>query len=320
MKNTNNMNPRSFADRIADSVISNANFAFPGATVVHVDQQNGSDAYTGGPSWEKPYATLDAAIDFARYEFGTTDISYTDKNRLFVVLVKPGHYNETNLWWSGYNLAVIGCGPGVPGKDYGVSINYDGGEDTTAAFLMSGSGNTLANVHITCAEAIPAVYLYNGDNNLIKNVVIECDGTNCTYGIHAGSMKGSRIEDCVIGGAKTAGIYVAGGADHYFINAKIKNNLIWSAVSNTTGILVDDQNSLVAYGSVIEDNKVILTSGSSCKGIDVNNTGGILVCKNMVSVPSSATAIEHAGGDQFLIHNATAAGTTNVDPDPAAGA
>jgi len=307
----------SFADRIADKAINNVSL-WPGATIVHVDQAVGSDANTGGLTWEKPYATLDAAIDFARYQFGTTTISYTDKNRRFVVLVKPGHYNETSLWWSGYNLSVIGCGPAVPGKDYGVSINYDGGETSTAAFLMSGSGNSLENVHVYCDAAIPAVYLYNGDNNLIRNCVIEADGTNCTYGIKADSVKGSRIEGNVIQNTATAGIYLDGGADRYFIEGWIRNNHIHSNVANTTGILVDVD--MLSYNAWIDHNFVSLTNGASCKGIDVNTTSlGPCVTDNYVSVPSSATPIEHAGGDQFLMGNHTAAGTTNADPNPAAG-
>jgi len=304
-----------FAD-LSDEVLA---VKFPGATIVRVDQMKGSDAHTGGKSWKKPYYTLQAALNFARYELGTTSLSYTDKNRNFVVLVKPGHYNEGEILFSGYNIRLIGCGPLVPGKDYGVSINYDGAADATAAIAFSGSGISLENLHIYCDFAAPAIYCAGGDNNAIKNCVIECDGTLATYGIHMASMKGSRIEGNVIQGAKTAGIWVDGGADHYFINGWIENNTIHSNVENTTGILVDVDNT--CYNSWIRRNWISLTNGSSCKGIDINTTaGGPLAADNYVSVPSSATPIEHAGGEQFWLGNHTAAGTTNADPAPAAGA
>lgn len=309
---------KSFADRIADKVLDNIPMEWSGAEIIHVDGTNGSDANVGGPTWEKAYATIDAAIDYARYELGTTTISYTDKRRHKVVLIAPGHYNEGEILWSGYNIHVVGCGPAVPGKDYGVSINYDGAADATAAFLISGSGNSLENVHIYCDFAAPAIYLYNGDNNLVRNVVVEADGTNCTYGIKADSMKGSRIEGCVIQNTATAGIYLDGGADRYFIEGWIRDNHIHSNVANTTGILVDVD--MLSYNGWIDHNFVSLTNGASCKGIDVNTTSlGPVVCDNYVSVPSSATAIEHAAGDQFLLGNHTAAGTTNTDPNPAAG-
>jgi hypothetical protein len=165
-------------------------------------------------------------------------------------------------------------------------------------------------------EAFPAIWCAGGDNNLIKNVVIEGDDSNMTYGIKMSSMKGSWIRDCVITRFATSGIWVEGGADQYFIWGGIENNLIASLVaSNTEGILVDSQATLVAYGSVIRDNDIILGTGTSSKGIDVNNTGSILVRNNYVSVPTSGTPIEHAGGNGFILGNHTAAGTTIVDPN-----
>jgi len=294
---------------------------FPGSEVIRVAQsyngQVGSDG-NDGSSWEEAFLTLQAAINYARYSKGTGAIDYSDKTRSKVVAVWPGHYNEGEILWSGYNINVIGVGVEVPGKDYGVSINYDGAADATAAFAFSGSGNSVQNLHVYCDFAAPAIYCAAGDNNLIRNCVIEGDGTNATYGIQMSSMKGSRVEGCIVNGVVTAGIYVAGGADHYFINGWIRDCHVYMPGANKTGILVDSTN--VAYNSVIDRNFVSCASGATSKGIDVNTTGGgPLVADNYVSVPSSATPIEHAGGDQFLLGNHTAAGTTNTDPNPAAG-
>lgn len=281
--------------------------------VWYVDSVNGSDD-NDGRSWEHAYATLDKGIDQARYLPGTTTIDDT-KDAHKLVLVAPGHYNEGEILFSGYNITVQGVGPGVPGKDYGVSINYDGAADATAALAFSGSGITLRNLHVYCDFAAPAIYCAGGDNNLIENCVIEGTSTT-TYGIRMDSMKGSWIRNCVITGAVTAGIYVNGGANHYFIHGGIVDCLIHSGTSNTTGILVD--NTVTAYNAVIERCKVSLTSGTSAKGIDINATGGPMLVNNYVSVPASATPMEHAGGDQYMLGNATAAGTVNADPYPTA--
>jgi len=283
-------------------------------SVFYVDSVNGSDG-NDGKDWDNAFATLQYGVNIARRLPGTTTIDDT-KDHNALVLVAPGHYNEGEILFSGYNITIEGCGPGVPGKDYGVSINYDGAADATAALAFSGSGITLRNLHIYCDFAAPAVYCAGGDNNLIENCVIECDGSTATYGIKMDSMKGSWIRNCVISGALTAGIYVAGGADRYFIHGGITDTLVYSATSNTTGILVD--NTITAYNAAIERCKVSLATGSSAKGIDINCTGGLLLVNNYVSVPASATPMEHAGGDQFMMGNATAAGTVNADPYPTA--
>jgi len=279
-----------------------------------VDSVNGDNS-NPGLSWEAPFAAIQTAVNAARYLPGTTTIDDT-KDHNSLILVAPGHYNEGEILFSGYNIHIKGVGPVVPGKDYGASINYDGAADAYAAIAFSGSGITLENLHVYVDFAAPGIYCAGGDNNMIKNCVVECDGSTATYGIQMDSMKGSRIERCVVNGALTAGIYVAGGANHYFIEGWIEDCLVYSAVSNTTGILVD--NTVTAYGARIKNNEVALASGASCKGIDVNCTGGVLLTKNCVSVPASATPMEHAGGDQFMLHNATAAGTVNADPYPTA--
>ena len=200
--------------------IINGNINHKYGVKVFVDVNNGSDN-NDGSNWMKAKATIQAGVNLARYVTGTTTIN-SDKDHLAYVFVAPGHYNEDSLAWSGYGINIIGMGGGVPGKDYGVSINYDGANATYAGMAFGGSNNSLQNLHIYVAEAIPGIWCNAGDNNLIKNCVIECDGTNATYGIHMDSMKGSRIEDCVIINPITSGIYVKGGAGVYAINGYIK--------------------------------------------------------------------------------------------------
>lgn len=299
-------------------------FMMPPGVVAHpkryfVDPTNGNNS-NDGRSWFTAFETFEKGIDLCRFDHGTTDVADDKAHRAFLFLA-PGHYNETTqLLFSGYNISVIGCGIPVPGKDYGVSLNYDGTASSTAAMLINGSGIELANLHLYCDAAIPALYIYfPGDNNYVHDLVIEADGTNCTYGIYATSMKGSWIERCTIDQCATAGIGVHyDAADQYAIDGGIKDCHIASNVSNTSGITVHAN--LVCRNFWVEHNFVGLTNGSSCKGIDVNSTSGVYVVDNYVSVPSSATPIEHAGGEQFWMGNHTAAGTTNADPAPAAGA
>jgi len=279
------------------------------ARVYFVDGENGSDANTG-LSPDRAFATIQKGLNTARYKEGESALDYTWKSCDNYVFVAPGHYNE-QLLFSGYNLHLIGLGPAVPGKDYGVSINYDGAVGTPAAVAFSGSGIHLANLHIHCATAFPALWCAGGDNNLIENCVIECDGTNCTYGIRMDSMKGSRIRGCIIRTPATAGIYVAGGADHYAIDGGIEGCQIYSA-ANAPGILVDDTN--VVYNFKIDRNHISI-NGATGKGIDNNATGAILITDNYVDT-NGGTPIETAGG--AMLGNHTYNGTTYIDPNPAA--
>ncbi|MFX1499419.1 MAG: right-handed parallel beta-helix repeat-containing protein [Promethearchaeota archaeon] len=263
---------------------------------VFVDTESGSDNNSGLGGWKHAKATIQAGVNVARYVRGTTTID-SEKDHRSVVLVAPGHYNvaagSPTLAFSGYNVAIVGLGCSVPGKDYGVSINYDGATDTTAAIAFSGSGISLHNLHIQMTEALPAIYCAGGDNNLIENCVIEGDGTNNTYGIHMASMKGSRIRNCVIHGFATAGIWVEGGANHYFIHGSIDNNQLYSAVTGAKGILVDNTN--VVYNSKIFRNFIdVEPGGATSIGIDNNATGNLFIADNYVAVETAATPIESA--------------------------
>ncbi len=246
----------------------------------------------------------------ARYLPGTTTIDDT-KDHHGVVLVAPGHYNEQVLF-SGYNIHVIGCGPGVPGKDYGVSINYDGSTSTVAAVAFSGSGISLHNLHIYCAEAIPALYMaFPGDNNLVENCVIECDGTNCTYGIHAQTMKGSWIRNVVIRTPKTTGIFLDGDADRYCIDGGITGCQIYGTATGVKGIHCES--TMTVYNFRIFQNFIDVEGGGATSiGIHKEGTSNMYVCDNYVAVATGATPISHAGNGS--LHNHATIGGSVTDP------
>jgi len=291
---------------------------YPPGEIVRACSVDGDDNFSGaGESWDRPFATIQAALNKIRFEDDGVTIADA-KNHLAKVAIRQGQYNEQVLF-SGYGIELIGGGVHVPGKDYGVSVNYDGAIVAAPSVMaFSGSAITIKNIHIHQVGAYPALYCAGGDNNLLENIVIEGDDTNMTIAIQMASMKGSWIRKCVLTRFTEDGIFVSGGDEKYFIWGGIEDNLVSSGVSNVNGIRVAAAGSLVAYGSVIRRNDVILYNGSSCKGIDVNNTGSVLVRENFVSVPASATPIEHAGGDQFMAGNKTAAGTVNADPFPTA--
>lgn len=251
--------------------------------VFYVDSVNGSDGNDGFTP-DTAFATMDKGIDQARYKPGTTTIDDT-KSHNTLVLVAPGHYNES-LLFSGYNITVEGMIAGRPGKDYGVSVNYDGATSATAALAFSGSGICVRNLHIYCDAAIPALYIAGGDNNLVENVVIEGDGSSCTYGIHCASLKGSVIKDCVIQGFVTAGIWMEGGADRYAIHGGIENCQLHSDASGADGILFDSN--IVAYNFRIHQNFIdVQGGGAGAIGIDINDTGNTFVTDNYIACHTS---------------------------------
>jgi len=285
-----------------------------------VDGTHGSDG-NDGLSWQRAFATFEKGIDQCRFTLGTTSVEETTDHRAFL-FIAPGHYDETTqLLWSGHQISIIGCAGGIPGHDKGVSFNYSGNTSATAVMLVNGSGNELYNFHINSDAAVPSLYIYYpGDNNWIHRLVIQGDGTNSTYGIYTTSMKGSVIEDCTIHNHVTTGISVHyDAANQYAIHGGLFRNQIYSNASNCKGIYV--HGSLTAYNFWIKNNLVALRNGSSCKGIDVDSdgsaSGAVYVVDNYVSVPTSATAIEHAGGEQFWFGNHTTAGAVTKDPNPA---
>jgi len=178
---------------------------------------------------------------------------------------------------------------------------------------FSGSGIRIANLHVTCSEAIPAIWCAAGDNNLIENCVIEGDGASMTYGIQADSLKGSWIRNCVITGFVTAGIYAAGGEDHYCIHGGIEGNQLYSAVAGAKGIFIE--NTMTAYNFRIFQNFIDLEpAGATAKGIDDDTATNIIIGDNYVIVEASATAIESAGHGK--LHNRSSVnGTVTVEDD-----
>lgn len=297
--------------RFAASWLNGSMVVYPGyqadAEVYFVDGANGNDL-NNGLTWERPVATIQRGLDLARFRSGTIVVN-NDKNHHAFVFVAPGHYNEQVLF-SGYNIHLIGCSA-WPGKDYGVSINYDNAVGAPAALAFSGSGIELANLYVNIGTANYGIWCAGGDNNWINNCYVECDGVLATYGIVMDSMKGSIIEDCVIERPITAGIGVFGGLNHYFIDGAIRHNFIHA---DTAGVLgIDVQAGNVCYNAVIDNNWIDVEGGGAASvGIVNANAANVQMTRNMIIVGAAATPIVTAG--LGCIHNAVSINGAVTDP------
>lgn len=299
------------AGRLYSSWLAGNLVVYPGymgdMTEYFVDSVNGSDS-NDGLSWERAKQTIDAAVDLARYLPGTTTIDDT-KDHHTCVYVAPGHYNE-QLLFSGYNIHLIGC-PVHPGKDYGVCLNYDAAVTTTCCLGFSGSGIEIANFWVNNeGGAIPGIYCAGGDNNVVRNCIVDCGGTG-TYGIHMASMKGSVVEDCIVETPATGGILVAGGADVYFIQGYIENNMIHGDATGVIGI--DIQSNIVAYSARVRYNTIdVLGGGATAYGIYNRSSNNILITRNDILLTTANRAVVSSG--KGILHNAVSANGTVTDP------
>jgi len=268
------------------------------AMCYYVSNINGNDG-NNGLSWERPFATIQAGLDRARYVAGTAVVDNIVDHHSFV-FVAPGVYNE-ELLWEGYNIHLIGCG-GLPGAAYGPVINQDGaGGVATSTFSFSGSGNEIANFHINMATAFAAVLCTAGNNNWIHDNVIRMDGTNATNGIHMMDCMDTVIENNVIDLPTVYGIYIDGGAGQDFSGSTIRGNHIHGETAGVIGIQVD-ADVATCVNSVITDNHIdVVGGGAGARGIVNAFAGPLLVTRNMIVVGAGATLATHAGTG--MLHN-----------------
>lgn len=235
------------------------------------------DGY-GHSGWRNASSTIQAALNYARYTFGTTTIDYSDDRHTFV-FVAPGNYAE-RIAFTGKNIHLIGLG--IPGGDSGVTL--DPSSPTTFAFACSGTGLELANFHVTESSAVYGVYLPPAEASWIHDINIQ-DGAaspTMTYGIYGGStgLKGTSIWNCKIAGPVTAGIYYPSAADAYAIFGSIHHNIIGGTV--VKGIDIDIT---TCYAYSIWQNFVTGTSSASIEGAST----GLLVCDNWCDRAPSGT-------------------------------
>lgn len=228
-----------------------------------------------GDSWKNAITTVQAGINKARYDTGTTDINYDDNRQCFVV-VAPGSYAE-RLAWSAKNVHLIGLG--VPGTDNGVTLAPSA--PSTFSFAMSGNGCEMANFCIVTATAVFGMYLPPAESCRLHDIYLQGNGAG-TYGMYFGGtgLKGTQVRNCVIDSYITCGIYAAADASAYAIQGGIFDNIIGG--TTVKGIDIDI---LTAYAYVVAHNYV---NGTSSASIECSSTG-ILVCDNWCDRQPSGT-------------------------------
>lgn len=247
--------------------------------VIFVDSAAGGDGT--GRDWENAMTTVQAGVNAARQDYGTTDINYDDDRQCFVI-VAPGNYAE-RLAWSAKNVHLFGLG--VPGGDSGVTLQ----PSSPSAFCTAcgGPGLEVANIFFkTGSNAVYGFYGSNFENSWLHDCVLYADGVaSAGLFVDGTGLKGSRVFDNYIVGFQTYGIQLSGGADSYLIHGCIERNTI-DAASGTTAISVHAD--YVCYCFKIKDNVTGIGYTNSIVA-DAAQTG-LMICDNHVcDAPSGGT-------------------------------
>lgn len=286
--------------------------------IYYVDEENGSDS-NDGLSPQTAFASLDKCWGNTTGNKMARD-NYDDDAE-YHIFIAPGTY-EPALPLRVYGHGIHIHGMGIPGTDSGVNITDSEATGATYGLIYWAAANSsIENVQFNMTTDIPAIYLIAADNCRFINCVFNSDSDTATKGITLGNVRGTEIaynSFGVAGGCHANAIYSTSGADQYLIDSYIHDNRIYSDVSGAVGIVVHVD--LVSYGTVIDHNWINLAScAGSPIGIDWNATATPLITNNYVTVPSSKTPIESAASPTGILHNATQAGSTEVDPNTAAG-
>lgn len=285
----NNMNREAQNTALGSAVMTAGmgNIGWKDGERYYVDDAIGldSEANDQGKTIDKPFKTIQYALNIARRIPGTATLDYSKARRRYV-FVSPGQYNEQILF-SGYNISLIGLGQRSNG-DYGVVINYDDAVAATAVMGFSGSGLELANICLNSATAIPILLLADTSDAVhVHDCWIKGDNSKTvTIGISC-AIKNSIIEDNIINGCIT-GIDVAAGA--WFNNSIVRRNKITNV---TNGIAIAA--TAVCTESEISKNHVVGSTSSIVNG----QATDILITGNW-SKPALSDAGATAGDNTTL--------------------
>jgi len=297
----NNMNKEAQNVRLGDAVKTAlvGNIGWKDGERLYVDSLIGIDTEANGQgqSLDKPFKTIQYALNVARYVPGTTNIA-TAKNRRRYVFVAPGVYNEQILF-SGYNISLIGLMYKLGNVDYGVVINKDGAVASTGVLGFTGAGIEIANLQIHVEEAIPAIIVPTpGDGCWIHDCVLDGDGVNATYGIQIPDCRHTIIESNKIIDFQTAGISVGGSGTWFRQSAIIGNHVMGDSgigISVETGTICT-----AVQGSVIAHNYIV---GACTVGIHQKEAGAyVLIADNWIQ---ATTPVTDAGTGAADNHNAS---------------
>lgn len=286
--------------------------------IYYVDEENGSDG-NDGLTPQTAFATLDKCWGNTTGNKMARD-NYDDDAE-YHIFIAPGTYAPL-LPMRVYGHGIHIHGMGIPGTDSGVNITDASAVAATyGLFYWAAANSSIENVQFNMTTDVPAIYLIASDNCKFMNCVFNSESDASTKGITLSNVRSTEIAYNTFGvasGCHANAIYSASGADQYLIDSFIHDNKIYSDVSGAVGILVHSD--FVAYGTVIDRNWINLAGcAGNPIGIDWNASATPLITNNYVTVPSSKTPIESAASPTGILHNATQAGSTEVDPNTAAG-
>ena len=213
--------------------------------VVYVDKdveatREGYESGTG-KNWADAISTVQAGINAARYNYGTTTLNYDDEMDLYV-LIAPGDYSSEGriAFSTGGSTHIIGIGqPASAGGDSGVYFFPE--TPSTFAFGGGGTGLELANITIKLQDASKAAFYWqNLENAWIHDNIIMCEGETASIGMDIYQAKGALIERNRISGPITAGIdfnYTAATYE-YVANTIVRDNYLFAGGTCTDAIKV----------------------------------------------------------------------------------
>lgn len=286
--------------------------------IYYVDEENGNDS-NDGLTPGNAFKTLDKCFGNTTGNKMARD-DYSDDAE-YHIFIAPGTYAPLlPLRVYGHGIHIHGMG--IPGTDSGVNITDASAVSPTYGLVYWAAANSsIENVQFNMTTNIPAMNLLACDNCRIVYNVFNSTSDASTKGITIANVRGTEIaynSFGVAGGCHAYGIYSTSGADQYLIDSFIHDNKIYSDVSGAIGIVVHSD--FVAYGTVIDRNHINLAQCAGTPiGIDWNATATPLITDNYVTVPSSKTPIESAASPTGILGNHTQAGSTEVDPNTAAG-
>lgn len=260
-----------------------------------------------GLSWETAYTTIEAAITEQR-RWRATQVSALQSVNCYI-FIAAGTYDE-NI--TSFPMSTTLVGLGVRGTDKATEWN------TTSGACMAGtvSGMRLINIRFEAGGAFDLLDFNICNNVEILNCDFQCKDNDNVAAISTENSGNLTIRNCRIGtnGITTFeyGIYAAGGANKYFQNAVIENNVIEGLDATGTGIFIHGNAS--NDFTIIKNNIIKLTGAGT--GISVGATGSAYKQSMVIG-----NYVFHVSGTALDVNDAFAAmnilsnnGTVTVHP------
>ena len=219
-----------------------------------------------GLSWETAFTTIEAAIT-AHTAYAAT-LPSAERNINSYIIIAPGIYDE-NITSLPFSCTMIGLG--IRGTDKATEWN------TTTGACIAGtvSGMRLINIRFEAGGAFDLLDFNIANNVEILNCDFQCKDNLNKAAISTENSGNLTIRNCRIGtnGITTFeyGIYATGGANKYFQNAVIENNVIEGLDAAGTGIFIHGD--AVNDGTIIRNNVIKLTGAGTGISIGAGGSG-----------------------------------------------